>query len=545
MMNHCTRRQMLRRTSLALSATMLHQKKVWGQAAQTGPRGAIAGEATAARIGQEVLASGGTAIDAILAGALAAAVASPHNCGIGGYGGHLLMAPARARKIVAIDFNTTAPAAATAEMFPSDASGAVRGRINQHGWLAAGVPGSLAGIELAARRYATRPFRELLAPAIALAEDGYPVSKSLASVFVRSAAALQRDPATAALYLPNQKPPEAGEIFRNPDLGRMLRILADDNSVEAFYRGAIGRQIAEAFGKNGGVATAEDFAAYQAREVEPYELRWKEFSIYTAPLTAGGLTALQALKVLQALDWPKLAALEKTHARIEALRLAWSDRLTRLGDPARVPVPTEELLSPEYGAKQAARISAALQSRQPILLPVNTFPDGGTVNLSCCDDAGNLAALTLTHGNAFGAQVTVPGLGLTLGHGMSRFDPRPGFPNSVGPGKRPLHNMCPTIVARNGVPVFALGGAGGRKIPNAIFDVLLHYVESEGSATEALEGGRCQTTGDLKVTLEARWPVAEIEHLRSIGYRVETGGSALVSSAAYDPATGGCWAAAR
>ena len=536
---------MIQSTSLMLSALALRPSCLAAEPRALSKGGAIAGEATAARIGQDVLASGGTAVDAILSAALVAAIVSPHNCGIGGYGGHMVIALAGGRKPMAIDFNTTAPAKAKPDMFAPDQSGRIPGKANQHGWLAAGVPGVIAGIELAARKYATRSFRELLAPAIALADDGFTINKKLESVFRTNAAGLQRDRATAELYLPGGRVPENGGRWHNRDLAGLLGVLAKENSVEAFYRGPIARQIADAFREGGGLVTTEDLAAYQATEVEPIELRWNDFSIYTAPLTAGGLTSLEALRILQALNWTALPVERKGHARIEALRLAWTDRLNLLGDPQFADVPAAELLSQEHASKQAARISTALQERKPIALSPGSLPDRGTVNLSCCDAAGNMAALTLTHGDSFGAQVTVPRLGLTLGHGMSRFDPRPGRPNSVAPRKRPLHNMCPTVVTRNGVPVFAVGAAGGRKIPNAVFGVLLHYLESNGSAEAALKAARCHTEGDLKLTLESAWPETDVAHLRSIGFQIQTGGSAFASMATFDPASGACLAGSR
>jgi gamma-glutamyltranspeptidase / glutathione hydrolase len=541
-MLHFTRRRMLERSSLALGALILRPTQLLAQtAAVPSNRGAIAGEPTAARIGRSVLDSGGTAVDAILSAALVAAVVSPNNCGIGGYGGHMIFALAKTRKIGVIDFNSLSPARLKPDTFQINENGTVRGRLNERGWLAAGVPGTIAGIELAARRYATRTFAELLAPAIALADEGFPVGKNLVSSIRSSRAGLEKDPASAKLYLPNGNLPEVDSTFRNRDLAALLRILAQANSVDPFYRGPIARQIAEAFEKNGGLVTSEDLSAYQAQEVEPLELRWNDFSIFTAPLTAGGITALEALKILQTLQ--PLPPTQKTHARIEALRLAWADRLSLLGDPSAVAVP--DILAQEHVAKRASQISMALKERKPIATSIDLLPDSGTVNLSCCDGAGNLAALTLTHGNNFGAQVTVPGLGLTLGHGISRFNPRPGHPNSVGPRKRPLHNMCPTIVARNGTPVFAVGGAGGRKIPNAIFDVLLHYIESDGSSATALEGARCHTVGNLKLTLEARWPESDKVDLKSIGYEIQTGGSALVSAATFDPDSRTCRAGVR
>jgi gamma-glutamyltranspeptidase/glutathione hydrolase len=154
------------------------------------------------------------------------------------------------------------------------------------------------------------------------------------------------------------------------------------------------------------------------------------------------------------------------------------------------------------------------------------------------DKQGNLVAITLTHGNGFGAQVVVEEFGLVLGHGMSRFNPRPGHPNSVAPGKRPLHNMCPSIVLRAGKPVLALGGAGGVLIPNSMFNVLLHYLTGGGLMETALAVPRLQNTGTLEVSVEKNWPEAEIEYLKSIGFRVRTGLSAYVSAVSFDPRTG-------
>src|SRR5207302_6867942 len=150
----------------------------------------------------------------------------------------------------------------------------------------------------------------------------------------------------------------------------------------------------------------------------------------------------------------------------------------------------------------------------------------GTVHLSAVDREGRMAALTLTHGGAFGAQVIVEELGLILGHGMSRFEPRPGHPNSVGPGKRPLHNMCPTVVLRGGRPVLALGATGGRKIPNAVFDVLAHYVGRGSSLEEAVAAPRLNTQGGLEVLAEARWPADALAGLKKFGYTVKAGGAA-------------------
>jgi gamma-glutamyltranspeptidase/glutathione hydrolase len=532
---------MLCRTGAALGAAALP----WRASAADRVPGAIAGEATAARAGQKVLDTGGSAIDAILTAALVAAIVSPHNCGIGGYGGHMIIARPAQQKIRAIDFNTTAPRRATPAMFAPDAAGHVPGNIHTHGWLAAGVPGVIAGIELAARHHATRPFSALLAPALELAENGFPFGKKLASIIRTNANGLRLDPASAALYLPNGEPPREDEVFRNRDLAQVLAALVKANSVEPFYRGPIARTIAAGFAQGGGLVSLDDLRAYEAREVDPVTLTIGPFTIHTPPLTAGGSTALEAAHILHRLDWQKLDDEKQTHARIEAMRMAWADRLALFGDPDFAPMPITQLLSTDYADTAAEKIGAALRGKRKISHGVSVPADHGTVNLSCCDRAGNFAALTLTHGDSFGAKVTVPRLGLTLGHGMSRFEPHPGKPNSIAPGKRPLHNMCPTIVTRDGIPVLALGGAGGRKIPNAVLDLLLGVTMQALDPHAALEAPRCHTIGDHEVTLEARWPDRAAEYLQSMGYTVRRAPSAFVSIAFRDAISGECAALSR
>src|SRR5262245_45455229 len=166
----------------------------------------------------------------------------------------------------------------------------------------------------------------------------------------------------------------------------------------------------------------------------------------------------------------------KAHAILETMRLAWKDRLELFGDPEFAKVPVEKLLSADYARDLAGKVRAAANEKKPIITGLAKHTDEGTNNLSAVDRRGNMVAVTLTHGGGFGAQVTVDGLGLTLGHGMSRFDPHPGSPNSPGPGKRPVHNMCPSLVLRDGVPVLAVGCAGGVRIPNCVFEVLRNYL---------------------------------------------------------------------
>jgi gamma-glutamyltranspeptidase / glutathione hydrolase len=494
--------------------------------------GAIRGEPTAEKVGMQILQGGGNAIDAAVAAALAVAVVAPHQTGIGGYGGHMTLALAKESRITSIDFNSTAPAAATEDMFPLDAQGKVVGQANMYGWRAAGVPGILAGLMLAIERFGTRSFRELVQPAIALARDGFPLGAAAASV-AASAKQLATDPGSKALYFREGKPLTATDHYANPDLAKLLEALAKDNSVEAFYRGDIARQIAGAFAKNGGLVTADDLAAYQAREVNPLTLKWDGWTIHTAPLTAGGATVLHALALLQEVKWAGRdpAAADTLQLQVEAFRYAWQDRLQFFGDPDHAEVPLTRILDSQTVRSAAGEIEQAVRTKQPLPVRTTSRPDQGTINLSVADKHGNLVAVTLTHGGSFGARVTVPGLGVTLGHGMSRFEPRPGHPNSPGPRKRPLNNMCPTIVAKDGRPMIAVGARGGRKIPNAVAEVLLQLVARGKSLPEAVSAPRMHTEGALAVSFEKTWPVMQLDELKKRGYVVSTAASATISAA--------------
>jgi gamma-glutamyltranspeptidase / glutathione hydrolase len=510
-------------------------------------KGRVVGQPLAAKAGEEVLAAGGNAVDAAVAAALTAGVVAVSSCGIGGYGGHMVLALAGGKKVTAIDFNSAAAAAAREDLFPLTEKGEVKGGVNVHGWLAAGVPGTLAGMQLALDRYGTLSFSKVVQPAIRHAREGFEVIANLASATKGAQAQLLKDAGSARLLLNKGEPLQQGDTFRNPDLADLLTALAEANSVEPFYRGDIARRIASAFEKNGGLVTVEDLAAYRAREVEPLEWTWGSHSIRTAPLTAGGATVIEALMILKEIGWEKRPADDPrtTQAQLEALRLAWDDRLLFFGDPEKVDVPLKRLLSEEHARELAAKVEKAIAEKKPAPTESDGRVADGTIHLSAADAQGNLVALTLTHGDAFGAQVTVDGLGLILGHSMSRFDPRPGKRNSPAPGKRPLHNMCPTVVLRDGVPVLALGATGGRRIPNTVFTVLAHCVGRGRSLEEAVAALRMQTVGDRSVTLEAKWPEAELDYLRNVGYTLKTGPGATVQALRFDPKTGESHAVSR
>jgi gamma-glutamyltranspeptidase/glutathione hydrolase len=504
------------------------------------PKGLVVGQIEGAEAGNAMLAAGGNAVDAVVTAALAAGVAALQSTGIAGYGGHLVVGKPDGT-VSAIDFNGTAPAAAKHDMFPVDEKGVVKDRINAHGWLASGVPGVLAGLQLALDKFGTRKFPEVVKPAVKLARDGFVLRPQIANVIKTAAGRLAKDPGSAKLYLPGGQPPAAGSTFRNPDLAAMLEMLAANGRVDAFYTGDIAEKIAAAFKANGGILTAADLAAFKAEEVKPLALEWRGFTMHTPLPTAGGLTVLQALATLKALAWETMDPKDPatTQARVEALRVAWFDRLESLGDMKYSPRPVEveyrQLVEPAYATVTADMVRAAIKAGKPIRATTDGRPSGGTIHLNAVDAAGTCVALTFTHGEAFGASVTVEGLGLTLGHGVSRFDPRPGRANSIAPGKRPLHNMCPTVVTKGGKPLIALGATGGRRIPNTLFDVLSYRVGESRPLADAVKAPRLHTEGDLNLTLEASWPAAVPEYFKKIGYAVKPGGGASLSAIERDP----------
>jgi gamma-glutamyltranspeptidase/glutathione hydrolase len=394
-----TRRDVIKLTNSALLGGALSRVKVIALTQSPDGKGFVIGQPDAARVGTDFLNEGGNAIDAAVAAALAAGTVAPAACGIGGYGGHMMIA--RRGKVTAIDFNSAAPLAARADMFSLDANAAVKGEANLYGWLAAGVPGTLAGLQLAIDRYGTRPFRTLVQPAIRFAREGFPLREGQVNTIKTASLQLRKDPASARLLLKDGEPPQPGTTYRNLDLAAMLETLADAGSVAPFYRGAIARAIAAAFRKNGGLVTEKDLNDYRAHEVEPLEFSWRGYSVRTAPLTAGGATVLQALAMLRALGWERLEAesARDLHVRLEALRIAWDDRLRLFGDPQHVDVPLRRLLSTAYAEERAAQVDNAVRNGKRVAVESSGGSGGGTVHLSASDRDGNMVALTLTHGN--------------------------------------------------------------------------------------------------------------------------------------------------
>lgn len=489
-------------------------------------KGLVIGHPEAAAAGNAMLDAGGNAVDAIVTAALVAGVVAVPSTGIGGYGGHAVIGGLPGNKVTAIDFNSAAPATFKADQFGASDAGEVLGKVNMYGWLAAGVPGVLAGLQLALDKFGSKKFSEVVAPAIKYARDGFAIKKNVAAAFYSARLRLVNDLGSAKLFFADGKTLPEGAMFQNSDLAAMLESLAADGSVADFYQGKIAARIAAAFKAHGGLVTEADLAAYKAVEVPPLAISWNGLTIHTPPPPSGGLTVLQTLSALQAAGWPeKRDAIDQTF--IECLRVAWHDRLRFLGDPKQADVPIAKLLSDDYARETAQRVAQAIRDKKPLRAETDGRPAGGTIHLNAVDASGLTVALTLTHGESLGAQVTIEGLGLVLGHGMSRFDPRAGRPNSPGPGKRPLHNMCPTVVTRDGAPVLAMGATGGRRIVNGLTNVLARRIGEDKPLPEAVKAPRLHSEGGLALTAEEGWAP---EDLKAIGFTVTKGSVSSLSA---------------
>ncbi len=489
--------------------------------------GDVVGQREAAVVGRQILEQGGNAVDAMVAASLVACVVALPSTGIGGYGGVVIVG-LPGGKLTAIDMNTAAPKAMQADQYVRKSDGSIDDRAHMKGWTSVGVPGILAGLESLHKLHGSMPLADLMAPAIEFAEKGFVMAAGIARAIKTSEKFFSGDPGSSKLYLRNGKALASGETFTNPDLARMLRDFAHDGTFADFYRGKVAAKIAQQCQAGGGWLTTDDMAEYKATRVEPIAIQWRGLHIHTLPPTAGGLTALQTIRILDALNWPNAwPGHQADIALVESLRIAWNDRLNSLGDPKFVNVPIERLLSEAYAIESADRIRQAIRDGKPLPGQSDGRTAGGTIHLNAVDKSGMFVAHTFTHGDGFGAGVTVDGLGLTLGHGLSRFDPRPGRANSPGPGKRPLHNMCPTILMKDDAPIAAVGGTGGRRIVSAIANVLAQRIGGEAELGKSLKAVRVHCEGDVELLLDKQHPAWSA--LEQFGYHLTAGSVASVS----------------
>ncbi|HVC52190.1 MAG TPA: gamma-glutamyltransferase [Stellaceae bacterium] len=455
----------------------------------------------ATSVGLSILKSGGNAIDAAVAIGYALAVVDPC-CGNIGGGGFMVIRRADGSERV-IDFREMAPGAARRDMY-RDAAGNPIPDKSRFGYLAAGVPGTVMGLDRALGEYGRLSRARVMAPAIRLARGGFVLSPGDAALLDAKATRLARDPAAARIFLrPDGTPLRAGDRLVQPDLAATLALIARLGS-DAFYRGPIAAKVATAAAANGGILTAADFAAYTAPEGPPLTCRYRRYRIASVPPpSSGGVTLCEMLNVLSGWNLPAMrpGSAAEIHLLAETMRHAYRDRNTALGDPAFVSNPLALLLSPVHAA--AIRAAVAPDRATPSsLLGAGQPPheQAETTHYSVVDSDGNAVAVTYTINGFFGACVVAPGTGFLLNDEMDDFAAAPGTPNMFGlvqgaanaiaPGKRPLSSMTPTIVTKDGRLRLVLGSPGGPRITTAVLETLIDIVDFGMPPQQAVDAPR-------------------------------------------------------
>jgi gamma-glutamyltranspeptidase/glutathione hydrolase len=449
----------------------------------------------------EILRAGGNAVDAAVATAFALAVVYPEAGNIGG-GGFMVVRFADGRT-AALDFRETAPLAATATMYLDSAGTPTKD--SEVGHRAVGVPGAIAGQYEAHRLYGKLPWRDVVAPSIRLAADGFLIDERVARVLQSDSAIFSRYGGSSALFLPDGRPPAAGTLFRNPDLARTLTSVADHGTA-GFYEGPVAEMIVDEMNRGGGLITHEDLRRYRPAWRAPVEFTYRGYRVTSMPPpSSGGVTLALILGILEGYDLADMGwhSPRMLHLTAEAMRRAFADRNALLGDPDFVPIPLATMLSGRYAASLRASIdpghatpSAAVTGGAMLV-----HEPSQTTHLGVVDAAGNAVALTTTLNGLHGCGVVVTGAGFLLNNEMDDFTSKPGSPNTYGlvqsernaiaPGKRMLSSMTPTIVSRpdSGV-VLVAGGRGGPHIITSVLHVLLNSLEFGMDAAGAVSAPR-------------------------------------------------------
>jgi gamma-glutamyltranspeptidase/glutathione hydrolase len=438
----------------------------------------------ATAVGVETLRRGGNAVDAAVAVGFALAVVHPAAGNIGG-GGFMVFRFASG-ETAALDYREAAPGHATPDMYLDSTGRATDASLTGH--LAAGVPGSVAGMAEAHRRYGRLPFADVVAPAVRLAREGFVLDGDRAGGIRSDADRLSRFPASAAQFLPGGEPPDSGDVLEQPQLARTLQAIADSGP-RMFYEGDIADLIVSEMERGGGLISRADLAAYRALWRDPITFSYRGYTLYSMPpSSSGGVTLALILNMLEARDsLPPFATPDHVHLLAEVMRRAFADRNHWLGDPAFVRMPVETLISQQYADIRGADIQPGHASPSS---DVGPGPAEGehTTHYSVVDAEGNAVAVTTTLNGGFGSAVTVAGAGFLLNNEMDDFTTAPGQPNMYGliqgeanairPGKRMLSAMTPTIVVDSTGALFLVTGTpGGPTIITTVAQVISNVID--------------------------------------------------------------------
>lgn len=455
----------------------------------------------ASQAGVEVLQRGGNAIDAAVATGLALAVVHPAAGNIGG--GGFMIVFMKNGAVTSFDFREKAPADANERMYV-DSNGIYIHDLNHEGYLSVGVPGTIAGFDLALQRFGSKSWKELTVPAVRLAEKGFPLSWDMVDDFNNLKTDFLQYPASRKMFFKKDtisyKP---GEIWKQPDLAKTLRRI-QNNGRNGFYRGETARLLALDMKRNGGLITEADLAAYEVKERKPLHGMYRGFGIYSmAPPSSGGTAVIEMLNILEGFDLKSYGhnSAQYLHLLTEAMRRAYEDRARYLGDPDFNPdMPIEKLISKEHAKEVRRTISLNHASKSELVHFAEGNESDETTHYSVVDAEGNVVVVTYTLEYGYGSRIVAGGLGFLLNNEMGDFNPVPGLtdstgkigtrPNRVSPGKRMLSSMTPTIVTKNGAPWILIGSPGGRTIMNTVLQITLNVIDFGMNISEAIVEGR-------------------------------------------------------
>jgi gamma-glutamyltranspeptidase/glutathione hydrolase len=486
----------------------------------TGTGGAVATiSEPATKAAMRILNQGGNAIDAAVAAAATLGVTDPFSCGIGG-GGFMLIYLAKENRLISIDHRETAPRNFTPTVFLQDGKEIEFDTAVSSG-MSVGVPGTVRGWHEALTRYGTMSFKQVLAPAILTAEQGFSVSANFHHFNMGSEKKFAQFNSSSALYLKNGKALPVGMLFKNPDMGKAYRELAS-GGVNAFYSGKMGAAILHTVNQpptvdgvhvRPGQMTKADLLDYEVRLRQPIHSTYRGYDIYGLALpSSGGITIAEALNILEGFDTKSMSREQVEHLYLEASRLAFADRNAYLADPEFIDVPVSGILSKEFASERRKQISLQLAaaSERPAAagnpypfqndqstplrpLPVTTAlreESKHTTHLTVSDKEGNIVAYTYTIEDWGGNGMVVPGYGFLLNNEMTDFDFSGPHPNVPEAGKRPRSSMSPTIVLKNGKPAFTVGSPGGATIITTVLQTIVNHIDLGMSMETALAAPR-------------------------------------------------------
>ncbi len=485
-----------------------------GRSTVYAPRGVAATSqplATAAAL--RILQDGGNAVDAAVAAAAVLNVTEPHMTGMGGDMFALLWSAAEGR-LIGLDASGRSGSKLDVDALVAEGLERVPGS----GPRSVTVPGALSGWSALLDAYGTISLADALAPAIRIAEEGFPVTPIIAQDWEGSVEGLREDPGSAATFLIDGRAPKPGQWFRNPDLARTFRLVADEGP-EVFYGGALGKVFVDGLAELGGYLTLDDLESHEVRWVEPLSIDYKEYTLHELPPAGQGVAALQMLKMLEGYDLQAMGhnTGPYLHALIEAKKLAHADLDRYIADPDHMDVRPQALLDPAYLRARASLIDPGRAAERPE--PGHLTTDSETIYLTVADRDGNMISFINSIFGYFGARVVIPGTGVMLQNRGAGFTMEEGHPNRIAPDKRPLHTTIPAFATRNGEPWLAFGVMGGSMQPQGHVQVLLNMIEFGMDPQEAIDAARFRHLSGVSVAIENLDPAVAAE-LEALGHEL-------------------------